>query len=301
MTATLEHGRVGFDPLAYELVAIIDTRPPEGSSITDALLWENVDAETGPDECWELVDSASDQTACAHCGKPLYRIRYVAYAIVRETGAVLAFGATCADELGYADEFELAKARARKLAETRAAAAALRKTRNEWEMLNPDASHLLDRYEAERGESYFDDDPGADEFVARMVRVRRLYGKLSEKQTRVLDLKPLWIALRAERARVEAERLANVPDLEEGRRELVGTFRSAKWVENDFGGSFKGVLALEDGNAVYGTIPRAIEESGVEVVGTRARFFAAVTVSDDDPHFGFYKRPTKVERLEEER
>ena len=40
-----------------------------------------------------------------------------------------------------------------------------------------------------------------------------------------------------------------------------------------------------------GTEPSAIEAT----VGDRIRFDAAITVSDDDPKFGFFKRPTKPE------
>lgn len=76
------------------------------------------------------------------------------------------------------------------------------------------------------------------------------------------------------------------------RIEVVGTIRSVKFVENDFGGSLKMLVEHDTGWKVWGTVPSAMDSAEV---GDRVGFMARVERSDDDVRFGFFSRPTKVQ------
>lgn len=87
-----------------------------------------------------------------------------------------------------------------------------------------------------------------------------------------------------------AEREAAKRPVPDGRVELEGVIRTRKWVENAYGGTLK-MLLVGEGWKVWGSVPSALREAGVEM-GDTVRFTATVTASDDDPSFGFFSRPT---------
>lgn len=119
----------------------------------------------------------------------------------------------------------------------------------------------------------------------------RHYGSISQGQ---IDL--LFKVQGEFEAEVEAAANApEVPPLVEGRREITGIVVSTKAQDSHYGTQYKMLVEEDDGNRVWGTIPRSIDD---EVWNTRREvrvsFTAEVTVSKDDEHFGFYKRPTKA-------
>jgi hypothetical protein len=68
----------------------------------------------------------------------------------------------------------------------------------------------------------------------------------------------------------------------------------------------KMLIKEDDGNKVWGTMPELIVSyvlarpiSYDDIRGMRVRFNASVEQSRNDEHFGFYKRPTKPEILQE--
>lgn len=92
-----------------------------------------------------------------------------------------------------------------------------------------------------------------------------------------------------------------VPPLVEGRREITGIVVSTKAKDSQYGTQYKMLVEEDDGNRVFGTIPRSIDG---EVWDTRREFrvsfTAEVTVSKDDENFGFFKRPTKASATPDE-
>ena len=89
------------------------------------------------------------------------------------------------------------------------------------------------------------------------------------------------------------EREATKVAVLEGRITVTGEILSRRYVDNPTGygaGSIKVRIRDERGFTVYGTLPAPIDEAQV---GDQVTFTATVTASDDDPTFGFYKRPTK--------
>ncbi len=79
----------------------------------------------------------------------------------------------------------------------------------------------------------------------------------------------------------------------EGRVEIEGVIVSTKEVSTAYGDTVKCIILLPTGAKVWGTLPgRATGEQG-----SRVRFVATVKPSDDDPTFGFYKRPFNWQTL----
>lgn len=115
-------------------------------------------------------------------------------------------------------------------------------------------------------------------------------GEISERQ---LDAVKRSIVKRQEFA-AQREAEVRVP-VAEGRQVIVGRVLKKEWRDDDYGG--RDVITVKDdrGFVVWGTCPRSVD---VEK-GERIKFAATVTKSDRDESFGFFKRPTKAERVGE--
>lgn len=100
----------------------------------------------------------------------------------------------------------------------------------------------------------------------------------------------------------QVQRAAGGPDasevlVPEGRQEIVGKVSSIREQASAYrhGQKERKMLVLaEEGWKVWGTLPAALSDAKV---GDRVKFAATLTRSDDDQMFGFFKRPTKAERL----
>jgi hypothetical protein len=80
-----------------------------------------------------------------------------------------------------------------------------------------------------------------------------------------------------------------------GKRQVVaGTVLSRKWQDSVYGGAWKILVEQADGSRVWGSEPGAF----VTGQGDKVMFEAAVSVSDKDPGFGFFKRPSQFKILE---
>ena len=149
--------------------------------------------------------------------------------------------------------------------------------------------------------------PLQNEFLRDLLNKVIQYGSLSEKQLsaarRAIDRDALY---RAERL-ADAALAADVPT---GRIEVIGEVISIK----DKGWGPKMIVKHTDGWKVWGSVPTSLQsyvpgqmnisnpngmEAGTQVttvqVGDTVKFTATITASDDDPKFGFFKRPTAAE------
>lgn len=116
-------------------------------------------------------------------------------------------------------------------------------------------------------------------------------GELSDKQVRfLLKLRRQVEENKTRQAERQAER-AEAADCPEGRVEIVGEVLKTEWRDNDWGGKLVQTVKSDEGFLVWGTVPSSVSVER----GDRVRFTAQVSPSDDDPKFGFYKRPTKAE------
>lgn len=117
---------------------------------------------------------------------------------------------------------------------------------------------------------------------------------LSEKQVdcipAAIERQEKWKAERIERD----ERMPEATPVIEGRIDITGEVLSTKLQDSDYGTQYKWLVIDDRGFKVWGTIPNAALDFGSlsELRGKRVTFTAAVTKSDRDESFGFYKRPT---------
>jgi len=80
-----------------------------------------------------------------------------------------------------------------------------------------------------------------------------------------------------------------------GRVVVTGEVLSVKLQDGYYGSTWKMLVKDDRGFKVWGSIPSSLDASR----GCRVTFTAAIEPSNDDDKFGFYKRPTKAEILEE--
>jgi hypothetical protein len=86
-------------------------------------------------------------------------------------------------------------------------------------------------------------------------------------------------------------RMENTPHIVEGKQTIRGRVISTKWVDTMYGSTRKMLVEDVKGYKVYGSVPSAIDSVNN---GDEIEFTAALSASDDDPTFGFFKRPTKA-------
>ena len=107
-------------------------------------------------------------------------------------------------------------------------------------------------------------------------------------------------------AEIEADAAASSPvPTDKPRLVITGEVVKLRWVDNAYGGSEKMIVRDDRGFRVWGSVPAALnsDEDGMVSIdtaleeGQRVTFTAAVTPSDDDASFGFFKRPTKAARI----
>ena len=102
-----------------------------------------------------------------------------------------------------------------------------------------------------------------------------------------------------EAARIQKEKeeaiYASAEPVPTGRVEVVGTVLGTKVTETRFGPVSKMLVQDERGFKVWGSIPSSLPNPK----GEEVRFTATLEASEDDPKFGFFKRPTKAQFINE--
>jgi hypothetical protein len=284
-----------FDPAEVEVVGYMDTRPP--------IL--NADALFGlPKDMYDIIVSEFQQhrtewlarnvelfgreypgSRCEHCGA---HIRWAGIVRYTPTGQHFIVGEICAEERMSLSNRGQHDARLVKMA-----------AEHQAEMLRiAEAKATFYREHAAEAEYLFNEDRPYNDFMADLRDKLQRYGSLSDKQVACITRNIERDAERQARFAEREAKLADVPALAEGRYEITGTVRSTKWQENQFGGALKMLVEFDDGNRVWGTVPKALGWDGLE--DRRVAFTAKVERSKDDEHFGFYSRPTGATYLDEE-
>jgi hypothetical protein len=268
-----------FDPEAYDCVGVFDLHPEEGDNRARA---EEVNRQLALGNTFRGAPHGTGQ--CGHCGA---HIRYAALMVHTATKTLLYVGEQC-----LTNRFEaLTKAQFRQLRED-ARLNREKRTRQEridaFIAVHPEAKAILD-YE------------GDNTFVGDIQYKLRRYTELSDRQ---VEAAVRAIARDAEHAARQVARASQEEALREsgvscptGRATVTGEVIAVKWVAG-FGynapDTKKLVVKSDEGWKVYVTAASSIYDADK---GTRVRFTCNVTPSDDDPLFGFGKRPTKAEIL----
>jgi hypothetical protein len=152
---------------------------------------------------------------------------------------------------------------------------------NHFDLANPGLRVELARVNAElhaRGHR--------NNFYASLAEGMNRYGSLTERQTAALKRS---LTQDLDRAAAPVVTISPIPS---GRVLIVGTVKSTKWQDNDFGGAWKMLVQSDSGWRVWGTVPAAL---GGAYVGDRVSFVAAITPKDRE--FGFFSRPAQARKL----
>jgi hypothetical protein len=307
-----------FDPEAYQCVGVFDLHP-EAFATDGPRRYAVINNFIGQGYTFTGVWGMG---SCDHCGN---RVRYTALLIHPETKGMIWVGETC-----LADRFEtLTKAEFRELRES---ARLNRERRKRSERVAELVAEMTEdvrnayewalTYSVACGLTQVGEGPAAyyvgkdwEECTANERSARRdgawriaddIASKL-EKYTKPLSEKQTAFMVKAhgeylgreakkaqERLKIERGEIKPCPT---GRVQITGTILSVKWVENDFGGTYKMLVQDDSGFKVYGTVPASLPCSDR---GTRIQFTATVQPSKDDIVFGIYSRPTKAQVIEEE-
>lgn len=228
---------------------------------------------------------------CDHCGA---RLRYVAVMKHLPTRTLIKVGETC-----LANRFERASGEfhaLRKQAQLDRQLQRVKKTRALFFAVHaPDAETAFE-WCAERVENgEYGWEGMRHRFVSKITREGETSVRFLRAMMRDMVRTERREAERAERDRIEAE---NASPVVEGRIVVEGQVLATRWQESDYGATKKMLVRDDRGFKVWGTVPSAILDIERE---DRVRFTATVEQSNDDETFGFYKRPSKAECLEDAR
>lgn len=165
-------------------------------------------------------------------------------------------------------------------------------------------------YDPATGEEFSDEESFRYSLYGKLAK----YGSLSERQIAAVQR---GIDRAAEREAEQAA-LATAPALVVGKLDIEGEILTTKLQKSQFGATLKMLVKLDDGNKVWGSVPRELEqftwytrwydEHGTyqetppvtkRLEGCRVAFTATVQRSNDDPHFGFFSRPRKSRLIKE--
>lgn len=236
---------------------------------------------------------------CSHCGSFLI---YYAIMCHTPTKTMLHVGETCLDNrfsMANADFQEL-----RKAAKLNRERKRLAEKRDAWLM---ESNHSELFYWA-KDQPLMDRSGYEETFEAKFVRYVERYGEASDKFVAAIQRSKIrseeWAAKKAEEAKT-------AKPVVEGRIKLTGEIVSTKVVHNGYDSVLKMLVKDDRGFKVWGTCPASIEEAryarrradldrpegkpsiyDANNFVERVEFVATVMASDDDPTFGFFKRPS---------
>lgn len=260
------------DPCSEEWAEYVDYLMEEMAALNDALDCDVWDYDTAKANAPEDSRFGIKGT-CDHCGA---WFKYGAAYENVESGEVAITGHICATNYLNLSGSEYANKRLREAAKrARSRAEADRK----FAALAPNRREALE----------------LDHGISRdLKRNFRKWGNLTKRQWELAK------KLVKDDARYKAEKAAEpepkpLPEeLLDGRATFTGTVLGTKSEEGFYGYTLKMLFRDDRGFKLWGTVPSGLDAGK----GDRVRFDAAASASNDDPCFGFYKRPTKPETLE---
>lgn len=258
------------------------------------------DPEKGPDNdagTMSMIDDSSyvgnfaRKGTCDHCGA-----HFLYGAVFQHTNQdVIVVGNVCADQVFGEDD-----KRALDLRRTKDAAAYARASSSK----------------AQQVAALLEENPGLDEalktehYIVEDINARLLrHGAISEKQIALV----FKIAREANAPKTcefcdevghEVDHCPHRGEVAEGRREVCGRVLGTKWRGDDWGGSLKMLVLLDDGSKVWGSCPdlkvpdyTRVTERHEITRGDRISFRGTFKRSKGDPHFGFFSRPSNASLL----
>jgi hypothetical protein len=307
-----KHAPSTFDPAAYDYQGTVYVGPSEdGADYNDPHAWAQLR------DFGFKGGNFDKKGTCDHCGA-----RFSYGAVFQHTdGKAICVGHTCA-----ARAFAYPSRAAYDLDQVKARVAGGRKVAKFCDA-HKDGAALLEAFKVDH------------HIIADMHRRLKRWGKLSDKQVAFALRLAAEASKTAEEKEAEAKRREEEntarPDVVDGRRTVTGKIVSTRVQEGHYGTQYKMLFVGDDGEKLWGSIPRALLdamgkecgrlfdaaaeafEAGDEaesdrlqdlarkmdqgyahtIKGARVEFAATVEASKDDPKFGFYKRPSKAKIL----
>ena len=245
---------------------------------------------------------------CHICGADCI---YTAIFYHEKTNVYIVTGLDCAEkmEMGDTKVFRAFRTHIKDALQRRAGKEKAKALLQQREMPNVWAEYIKveDIYSKHEGGSLPNEERTLHDIVSKLVR----YGDLSDGQWKYLAVLIDRIQRRPEiEAKRKAERDAAAP-VPEGRHQVVGTVLKTDLRETNYGPTLKMLVKAEEGYLLWGTVPASLDDlSRQEILadgtvvapkfdkGCKVQFTATLTPSDNDPKFGFFKRPTKAAVVE---
>jgi hypothetical protein len=240
----------------------------------------NKDFDPANYEFLGLDDLGADEenksvSSCAHCGRT---IRYVAELKNLTTGEEILVGETCLDSrFGISrTEFDALRKEGRLNSQRKTIFERIESFKIEFPIVIELIARREDHYILADLAGKFERD--ANLSTKQLDLVAKLFVQVDEQKARIV-----------ERDAKNAELIAQGVKCPEGRLVIEGTILSVKSYENDYGFQMKMLVQDNSGFKVWSSVPGYRDV----VAGMKIRFNAQITPSNDDPLFGFAKRPTK--------
>ena len=280
MTRTDAHRPSAIDPSEYQFISFHDHGPDAALAATAEInFFRSHMAATGG-----KLSGHEHGGVCHVCGNA--HAKTVARFWHQPSNTYIEVGETCAHKLHGGEALDFRSFRAKAEAGIEAAAGM---TKAEKFLDDAGVTYAYDIWLQKDFDNWGYEESTISDIVGKLVR----YGSISDKLVAFIEklLKKIddRAAIEAQR-RAEADAADPIPAFE-GRAQIEGEVVSVKGVDTQFGYTMKMVVKTAAGWKVYGTVPASIEVNR----GDRVSFEAKVIVSDDDPKFGFFKRPTKAE------
>lgn len=233
--------------------------------------------------------SGSDEARCVTCGSALKHVRVFNHV----TEGPVAVGRDCARDFWASSEEEMEVRRRLEKALIEADKKRCAEEWAEWLTWHHRCVAAFKRYgiHGDRPHYIIVDIEGSGERYGRLTaKAADLVEKIAEEEA----------IKEAEEALVEAIEAAAgtepVPVTDE-RIKFTGTVVKEYWKSDDYGEKHVMIFLDDRGFKVWGTVPSKLWEIKI---GDRLEFAATVKASDEDPGFGFFKRPTKAALLTRE-
>jgi hypothetical protein len=306
------------DPSEYSFLGVFY----QGSSddLMDAYAYEMtaLEDEIRTHNATQFDGNHAAKLTCDHCGATF---AHGAVFLHNPTNEYITVGHICAnDTIGLPTKAAAARRAAEKKAEAAKIARESLAAAEQWKRENPLIGEFLqsvadnsatyhDAMEQWNAEGCTGPAPKSPEtnhpFLHSMVHTVNRYGSLTPRQAdAVLKFKRSIEERASKTEQRKADEITPTTPVVEGRREITGTIVATKWSEDrGFGSQPKMLIVEADGNKVWGTVPEhgflTDEDTGATLQldalrGMAVTVTAKVERSNDDEHFGFFSRPSKM-------
>lgn len=133
------------------------------------------------------------------------------------------------------------------------------------------------------------------EIFSSLLQKLKNCGNLSEKQIDLLKKFQCQYICEFCGEKHHEKECEKIPAIENGRYDIVGKMVCVRTKDTNWGLSYKCLIVGDNGQKFWGSVPKQLHIE--RDLNKKFRLRATVERSSNDPKFGFYKRPSKLELL----